>query len=717
VPRSWPVVNDTRRRTTCVRFDRHAIYLGTVSREEFCPSWLLGTTESMLIEPGPAGARPAAGLDPVARRMTVRAPRIVIVATFDRAPGIIERILAEARLPEPAPARAEPAARAAFAWPAHRRRAARAEPAARAARAWPAHRRRAGRRQPMRGPYLPPTVASYHGLGFDACTAPSQRYMNAWLRGSPYRVIGIYIGGADRACAQPNLTQTWVRAQAAAGWRFIPLYAGPQAAFGELGAPARQAGAAAFNAVDQARLLGFGPGTPIYYDMEAYAPRQRAAALTFLSVWSFQVRRLGYLAGVYSSSDSGVTDLVKNYGGHRFATPDIIYDALWNGAATTSDPNIPAALWANHRRIHQFRGNVTQRHGGLRINIDQDFVDVRVRDTALTPQASAAVSLPGGLVEVFYRDARRQIWLDRYLPGAGWSGPVRTSARSSSAPSVVWTGRVVDVFYRGPGGFLWVDARRLRGGLVARRRLTMMGALGWGPLAVTQPRGVIDVFWRGSADDHLWHGQYSPQAGWQGPQGLGGNLASAPSPVVSSAGQTAVFWRGTDGSLWTVRRGLTGRWSVPTRLGMGPLGGRPVATAQPSGAVEVYWLGWRNSRLWEAFYQPGRGWRGPRDLGGDLRSAPWPATAGGGVRVFWLGPGGTLYVRAHRPGHGWNLPGWRGQFRLRRGRATGGPFAAAGRQADGLRLFWLDRPGQLWTSALTSGGWVRPRRLAGALLR
>jgi hypothetical protein len=57
--------------------------------------------------------------------------------------------------------------------------------------------------------------------------------------------------------------------------------------------------------------------------------------------------------------------------------PDVVYDAWWNGLANTADPNIPAFAWANHRRIHQYAGNVDQIHGGIKINIDPDYLDVR----------------------------------------------------------------------------------------------------------------------------------------------------------------------------------------------------------------------------------------------------------------------------------------------------------------------------------------------------
>ena len=51
VPASWRVVDLAQHRRACVRFDRHAVYLGTPSPSQTCPSRLLGTTEAMLVEP------------------------------------------------------------------------------------------------------------------------------------------------------------------------------------------------------------------------------------------------------------------------------------------------------------------------------------------------------------------------------------------------------------------------------------------------------------------------------------------------------------------------------------------------------------------------------------------------------------------------------------------------------------------------------------------
>ncbi|HMG63045.1 MAG TPA: hypothetical protein VK599_08870, partial [Streptosporangiaceae bacterium] len=56
VPRSWAVIREARHPDSCVRFDEHVIYLGTPGSDQSCPSWLFGTTEALVIQPGPASA-------------------------------------------------------------------------------------------------------------------------------------------------------------------------------------------------------------------------------------------------------------------------------------------------------------------------------------------------------------------------------------------------------------------------------------------------------------------------------------------------------------------------------------------------------------------------------------------------------------------------------------------------------------------------------------
>src|SRR3954447_2270052 len=72
------------------------------------------------------------------------------------------------------------------------------------------------------------TATRFTGLAFDTCTAPTLAQLSAW-KASPYKALGIYIGGANRSCAQPQLTPSWVTAATAMGWRLVPVFLGLQA--------------------------------------------------------------------------------------------------------------------------------------------------------------------------------------------------------------------------------------------------------------------------------------------------------------------------------------------------------------------------------------------------------------------------------------------------------------------------------------------------------
>ena len=209
---------------------------------------------------------------------------------------------------------------------------------------------------------------------------------------------------------------------------------------------------------------------------------------------------------------------------------------------------------------------------------------------------------------------------------------------------------------------------------------------------------------------HLWLAQFRPGRGWTGRRNLGGRLASYPFPVESSPSTAEVFWDGTDRSLWRVTRDAAGRWSRPVRMGMGPLGGPPRATAQVSGRIEVFWEGsGKRHHIWAAFRGPD-GWHGPRDLGGHAVGAPWPVTAAGGVRVLWRGRAGRLWEERRSPGGGWRSP-----VRLPVSGLRSRPFAAAGSWSSSLEVFWRGRAGRLWWTALTRGHWTAPRRIGGRL--
>ena len=236
------------------------------------------------------------------------------------------------------------------------------------------------------------SAAYYTGLGFDACSAPPQTTMTAWLS-SPYRAIGVYIGGTNRGCSQPNLTSTWVAAQIAAGWKLIPTYVGLQAPSNGCGCSpikpnqaAAQGTAAADDAVLQAGTLGIGAGNPIYFDMEGYSrtSTNTSAVLTFLEAWTERLHALGYVSGVYGSAGSTISDLVSQYG-TGYSIPDDIWIAHYDGIQTTSDTYVPAGYWSNHQRLRQYRGGHKETYGGVALNIDNDYLDGAVVGAASRP--------------------------------------------------------------------------------------------------------------------------------------------------------------------------------------------------------------------------------------------------------------------------------------------------------------------------------------------
>jgi Domain of unknown function (DUF1906) len=730
IPHGWQVVHLAHHQQACVRFDRHIIYLGAQPHNQACPNVLVGTTEAMLVAPGPRHARQVSVENRVTRRITVVTSRLRITATFDAHPGQIDRILASAHLPRPV---AAPTTRNR---PVHQ--------------AGGSHR---VQRKPGSVSALPAAATNFHGKGFDTCAAPSEAAMAAWHANSPYRAIGIYIGGSDMACAQPNLTSSWLTTEAAAGWHFIPMYVGPQATFGELKkSPTSQANAAATDAVNQAKRLGFAAKTPIYYDMEAYLPGQRGRALRFLSAWTTKIHALGYSSGVYSSSASGISDLARQFGRGKYRMPDVIFDALWNGRADTQDSVYGPVQWVKHHRLHQYRANLVRTYGGTTMDIDRDFLDVNVSSPApspspsptatrpsgspsptpsasaspspspspspvpthpgWTPGSSQAVTLANGTVDVFYQGRDDALWYVSHVPGKAWSQPVSLGGKLASEPSAVAVGNGgVRVFYQGCDGHLW-QVRSKLDGWSQPWALTWMGKLGSRPLAVADPNGIVDVFWENSSTAQLSFGEHRQGLGWSNAQQLGGRLASYPSPVISADGALHVFWKNPAGALWQIARGADGLWGAPESLGMKRLGSRPQAISQPDGRVEVYWLNPGKTAVETAALTARGHWRGPFNLGGDAPSSlPVPVSAGWQINVFFMGEAGRLWqlvpTRFDRPGDPPQL--------VTRGLQSG-PFAAIDPDQRHVDVFWKGPAGRLWWLRPASGnGTSSPQEVGGPM--
>ncbi len=144
VPSSWPVFRLAVRPSTCVRFNRHAVYLGAPSAEQQCPPAAAGRTEAILVEPtrwsrvraAPPSVLP--GAQRAAAEIAVPGHGVAVLGTWANDPAVIERALGLRSLS--------------------------------AVRADSVKASTSGAHAPRANAT---TAGTYTGLGFDACSAPS----------------------------------------------------------------------------------------------------------------------------------------------------------------------------------------------------------------------------------------------------------------------------------------------------------------------------------------------------------------------------------------------------------------------------------------------------------------------------------------------------------------------------------------------------------------
>jgi len=409
VPASWPVYRLDKDPSTCVRYDIHAVYLGTPGANERCPAGLIGRTQTVSVipstvvaagsgaevtfqraQPGLTGGTPVRNVPAVRRAIVRNAARrelrvalgkaalgATVIATYGDSSSAVEQVLASLRsAPRGARATAQSAAAA-----VPQRAAAPVQPAPPPTTprwqgvpaGWPTQ---------IVVPPPPPRPRPLQPVsGFDTCTAPSLPTMKTWRRA--YGAIGVYIGGVNSACAYGNLSASWIRSAAAMGWGMLPTYVGPQApcyGYGVMINPkqaAAQGRAAAADAISDAKTFGLGSGTPIYYDMEAYnaSPGSScvSSVLTFLGAWDREMSASGFVPAVYSSQDSGIADMqaAAQAKAPGFTAPQAVWFAMWDGQRTLSDGSL---VWPTAERSKQYQGPQNVTLGGTTLNIDSDLV-------------------------------------------------------------------------------------------------------------------------------------------------------------------------------------------------------------------------------------------------------------------------------------------------------------------------------------------------------
>ena len=158
-------------------------------------------------------------------------------------------------------------------------------------------------------------------------------------------MIGVYVAGVNRTCAQPRLTASWVAAVSAQSWRLIPIYKGLQPSCGAKPADKK-----------------------ISLNLATAASQGTAAANEAVAA----ARSLGMLAG----------------------RPDALWLARYDlNSSLTGWPGIPSTQWATHQRAKQYRGGHNETYGGVMINIDNDNLDAPVATVALTYRITSGSGL------------------------------------------------------------------------------------------------------------------------------------------------------------------------------------------------------------------------------------------------------------------------------------------------------------------------------------
>jgi hypothetical protein len=370
VPAGWRVVNLTSKPHACIRFDHPAAYVGASGDQPRCPAHLIGGAPGLQVEPltatavngvaeplltAPASGDVGAVQLPPTGPVAVAIPGAGVLVTLTYGPNdaaLMRTILAGSQTSR-----------------GHRRQGV------------PAGAQAA----PAEGVGVP---GDYTGKGFDTCTAPSQAVMDAWRASSGYASVGIYIGGVDMGCSQPNLTAAWVSRQVSNGWHLLPVYVGHQAPCSgfanrisyDVPTARAQGEADASDAMARADMRGITAPSTLYSDVEGYDSsnaRCVASVMSYVSGWTFELHTGAYQGGVYSSAASGMHDLSTHYNNLGAGRPDDLFIAWWNHRADVNGGSfVPNSQWSNHQRVHQYEGQQVERHSGYTMNIDRNFLDV-----------------------------------------------------------------------------------------------------------------------------------------------------------------------------------------------------------------------------------------------------------------------------------------------------------------------------------------------------
>jgi len=217
--------------------------------------------------------------------------------------------------------------------------------------------------------------------GWDACGASIASAQAFWSN-TPYWNMGLYLGGSSYGSGCKRWSNSEVTQLRSMGYKFMPLWVGPQApcngwasSFSYDTATAYSQGKSeALSVYNKIVSLGWDTANaPIIYDLEAFNTGSSSclsAAKSFINGWDYQLHVApAQMAGVYGSSCGSGLSSYASIG----TVPDFIDGADWNGNASTSDlACVSSSYWTQRQRHKQYQGGHNETWNGVTMNVDSD---------------------------------------------------------------------------------------------------------------------------------------------------------------------------------------------------------------------------------------------------------------------------------------------------------------------------------------------------------